>query len=100
MHGSDNMKRKIPMRKCILTHQMYPKKDLIRVVVNKQQEVFADATGKVNGRGSYVVKNLEAVEDARAKKKLEGILGFDSEKLAPVYDEIIRLIYREDIPKR
>lgn len=94
------MKRKIPMRKCILTHQMHPKKDLIRVVVNKEQEIFADATGKINGRGSYVVKNLEIVQEARAKKKLESILGFNTEKLDPVYDEIIRLIYREDIPKR
>lgn len=88
------------MRKCILTSQMYPKKDLIRVVINKEQEVFADATGKVNGRGSYVVKNLDVVQDARNKKKLESILGIDTETLDPVYDEIIRLIYREDIPKR
>lgn len=94
------MKKKIPMRKCILTSQMYPKKDLIRVVINKEQEVFADATGKVNGRGSYVVKNLDVVQDARNKKKLESILGIDTETLDPVYDEIIRLIYREDIPKR
>lgn len=79
---------------------MYPKKDLIRVVINKEQEVFADATGKVNGRGSYVVKNLDVVQDARNKKKLESILGIDTETLDPVYDEIIRLIYREDIPKR
>lgn len=94
------MKKKIPMRKCILTNQMYPKKDLIRVVVNKENEVFADGTGKVNGRGSYVVKNLDAVQDARNKKKLESMLGFTTEKLDPVYDEVIRLIYREDIPKR
>lgn len=88
------------MRKCILTNQMYPKKDLIRIVVNKENEVFADATGKVNGRGSYVVKNLDAVQDARNKKKLESMLDFSTEHLDPVYDEIIRLIYREDIPKR
>lgn len=94
------MKKKIPMRKCILTNQMYPKKDLIRVVVNKENEVFADATGKVNGRGSYVVKNLDAVQDARNKKKLESMLGFSTEQLDPVYDEVVRLIYREDIPKR
>ncbi len=90
------MARKIPMRKCILTNEMHPKADLIRVVVNKEGEVAADATGKMNGRGSYVVKDLDKVNNARAKKVLEK----STETLDPVYDEIIRLIYREDIPKR
>lgn len=94
------MKKKVPLRKCILTNEMHPKKDLLRIVVTKEGEVSVDPTGKKNGRGSYVVKNLETVEKARNAKKLEGRLGFDSETLSPVYDEIIRLIYREDIPKR
>ncbi|QQD85715.1 RNase P modulator RnpM [Jeotgalicoccus sp. ATCC 8456] len=94
------MARKIPMRKCILTNEMHPKNDLIRVVKTKEGEVFADATGKKNGRGSYVVKDLEKVNKAREKKALEKALGKDTEALNPVYDEIIRLIYREDIPKR
>lgn len=94
------MKRKIPMRKCVLTESMHPKKDLIRVVVNKENEVVADATGKVNGRGSYVVKSLDVINKARKEKRLEKLLGFSTEVLDPVYDEIIRLIYREDIPKR
>lgn len=94
------MARKIPMRKCILTHEMHPKSDLIRVVVTKEGEVSADSTGKKNGRGSYVVKDLDKVNAARSKKVLEKALGKDPETLSPVYDEIIRLIYREDIPKR
>jgi uncharacterized protein len=94
------MARKIPMRKCILTNEMHPKADLIRVVVNKEGEVAADATGKMNGRGSYVVKDLDKVNNARAKKVLEKVIGKSTETLDPVYDEIIRLIYREDIPKR
>ncbi|GAA3719205.1 YlxR family protein [Salinicoccus jeotgali] len=94
------MKRKIPLRKCILTNEMHPKKELLRIVSTKEGEVFVDPGGKKNGRGSYVVKNLEAVEKAREKEVLENRLGFDKETLAPIYDEIIRLIYREDIPKR
>lgn len=94
------MARKIPMRKCILTNEMHPKADLIRVVVTKDGDVSADATGKKNGRGSYVVKDLDKVTKARDKKLLEKVLGKNTEELDPVYDEIIRLIYREDIPKR
>ncbi|CAD2076716.1 RNase P modulator RnpM [Phocicoccus pinnipedialis] len=94
------MVRKIPMRKDILSGEMFKKQDLIRIVKTKDGEVFADETGKKNGRGAYVVKDLEKVNDARKKKILESKLKVDSEKLGPVYDEIIRLIYREDIPKR
>ena len=94
------MARKIPLRKCILTNEMYPKKELLRIVVNKENEIFVDPTGKKNGRGSYVVKDLEKVEAAREKKVLERKLGMSTEVLDPIYDEIIRLIYREDIPKR
>lgn len=96
----DNMARKVPLRKCILTNEMYPKKELLRIVVNKENEIFVDPTGKKNGRGSYVVKDLEKVESAREKKVLERRLDLSSDELEPIYDEIIRLIYREDIPKR
>ena len=94
------MARKVPLRKCILTNEMHPKKELLRIVVNKENEIFVDPTGKKNGRGSYVVKDLEKVEAAREKKVLERKLGMSGEVLDPIYDEIIRLIYREDIPKR
>lgn len=94
------MMRKIPMRKDILSGEMFKKQDLIRIVKTKDGEVFADETGKKNGRGAYVVKDLDKVNEAREKKILESKLKVDSETLGPIYDEIIRLIYREDIPKR
>ncbi|RXK18994.1 RNase P modulator RnpM [Macrococcus sp. DPC7161] len=92
--------KKIPMRKCILTNEMYPKKELLRVVKTKEGEIFVDPTGKQNGRGAYVVMQLEIVEAARKKKKLEQFFESNTETMNPIYDEIIRLIYREMIPKR
>ena len=41
---------------------MHPKKDMIRVVVNKEGEIFADVTGKKQGRGAYVSKDVAMVE--------------------------------------
>ena len=38
-------KRKIPMRKDIVTGEMMPKRQLIRVVKNKENEVSLDPTG-------------------------------------------------------
>ncbi|MCQ5017852.1 YlxR family protein, partial [Anaerostipes hadrus] len=39
-------KRKVPMRKDIVTGEMMPKRELIRVVRNKEDEVSVDPTGK------------------------------------------------------
>ena len=47
-------KRKIPQRKCIVTNELKPKKEMIRIVRNKEGEVFIDPTGKQNGRGAYI----------------------------------------------
>ncbi|CAM3055054.1 RNase P modulator RnpM [Staphylococcus argensis] len=91
-------KKKIPMRKCVITNEMKPKKDMIRVVRNKEGEIFADATGKKQGRGAYVSKDVQLVEKAQKQGVLEGFFKTDSKTLDPVYKEIIRLIYREDIP--
>ena len=46
----------------------YLKKELIRVVRNKEGQVFVDATGKMNGRGAYLKRSLEAIEIAKKKK--------------------------------
>ena len=92
-------KKKIPMRKCIISNEMRPKKDMIRVVINKEGEIFADATGKKQGRGAYVSKDVALVEKAQQREVLEKYFSATKDTLDPVYKEIIRLIYREEIPK-
>ena len=92
-------KKKIPMRKCIISNEMRPKKDMIRVVINKEGEIFADATGKKPGRGAYVSKDVALVEKAQQREVLEKYFNATKDTLDPVYKEIIRLIYREEIPK-
>ena len=62
--------RKIPLRKCLATNEQLPKKELIRVVRNKEGQVFVDATGKKNGRAPYLTRSLEAIEISKKKKVL------------------------------
>ncbi len=45
-------KRKIPMRKDIVTGEMAPKKELVRIVRDKEDNVSIDPTGKKSGRGA------------------------------------------------
>ena len=57
--------RKIPLRKCLATGEQLPKKELIRVVRNKEGEVHVDPTGKMNGRGAYLKRDRKAFENKR-----------------------------------
>jgi len=63
--------RKIPLRKCVATNEQLPKKELVRVVKNKENEVFIDVTGKKNGRGAYIKRSKEAIQIAKQKGSLE-----------------------------
>lgn len=63
--------KKIPLRMCTGCMEMKPKKELVRVVKNKDGEVSMDLTGKKPGRGAYVCRNLECLEKAFKTKRLE-----------------------------
>lgn len=58
-------KRKVPLRKCVVTNEMKPKQELIRVVRNKEGHVFVDPTGKKNGRGAYLSKDMDVIRKAK-----------------------------------
>ncbi|SFM31571.1 hypothetical protein SAMN04487943_11332 [Gracilibacillus orientalis] len=64
-------KRKKPLRKCVVTQEMMPKQSLIRVVKTKDGDVFVDPTGKKNGRGAYVSKDLQVINQAEKNGTLE-----------------------------
>lgn len=68
--------RKVPMRKCLGCGEMFPQKELVRVVKTKIKpeneneeetyEISLDLTGKKAGRGAYICKKKECF--AMAKK--------------------------------
>ncbi|WP_332648324.1 RNase P modulator RnpM [Lysinibacillus sp. 54212] len=87
--------KKIPLRKCVATGEMLPKKSMIRVVRSKEGEVSVDPTGKKSGRGAYVSKSEQAVEIARKKNILERQL--EAKIPDDVFEELIKLIRRESI---
>lgn len=79
--------KKIPMRMCVVTHEKFPKKELIRVVKTPENTVIVDLTGKVNGRGAYLKKDKEVIEKARTTKVLDKHLEIEIKD--SVYDELI-----------
>ena len=68
------MVKKIPWRKCVVTQERLPKKDLLRIVKNNEGEVFVDLSSKANGRGAYIKKDVAVLELAMKNKNLERAL--------------------------
>jgi predicted RNA-binding protein YlxR (DUF448 family) len=68
-------KRKIPMRKDLLTDTMQPKKELVRVVIDKEKNIAVDPTGKKAGRGAYVSLDPTKIKAAKEKHILDRSLG-------------------------
>lgn len=82
--------KKIPMRSCVVTKEKLEKRELIRIVRTPEGTVVADITGKVNGRGAYLKKDIEVINKAEKTKILERILGVEID--TSVYEEARNLI--------
>ena len=82
--------KKIPLRRCVVTKEQLPKVELLRIVKNKENEVFVDLTGKANGRGAYIKKDVNVLKTARDKKILERSL--EIEISDEVYEGIEKVI--------
>ncbi|MFS0643461.1 RNase P modulator RnpM [Siminovitchia sp. 179-K 8D1 HS] len=83
-------KRKIPLRKCVATGEMKPKKDMIRIVRSKEGEVSVDLTGKKSGRGAYLSKDRQVILDAQKKNILANHL--EADVTDEIYEELLSLV--------
>ena len=82
--------KKIPMRRCLATNQSFPKKDLLRIVRTPEGEAKVDLTGKLNGKGAYLSRSMEALQIARKKKVFDRALEIEIPE--EIYQEIKRII--------
>ena len=82
--------KKIPMRTCVVSHEKLPKKELIRIVRNKDGEVFVDETGKLNGKGVYLKKDLDIINKAEKSKILNKYLEIDVND--EIYEKLRKII--------
>lgn len=82
--------KKVVLRTCVISKEKLEKKELLRIVRNKEGEVSIDLTGKANGRGAYLKKDANVIEKARKSKALDRIL----EVSVPnsLYDECLNII--------
>lgn len=79
--------RKIPLRKCIITNERFPKEELIRVVKDNTGKVSLDLSGKLNGRGAYLKKDIKVIRKAIKSNKLNRHLGVTIPE--EIYEELL-----------
>ena len=82
--------KKIPLRKSVVSGEVIDKRDLLRIVKNKEGQVFIDPTGKQNGRGAYI--KLDNDEAILAKKKRVVDRSFSMEVSDEFYDELLAYV--------
>ena len=82
--------RKVPQRTCMGCNLKRDKKDLIRIVKNKENEIIIDKTGKQEGRGAYICNNIECFEKVIKSKRIEKVL--ETKISNEVYENLKKII--------
>lgn len=91
------MNKKMPMRKCLGCGEMFPQKELVRVVrtiikgedAQESYEISLDLVGKKAGRGAYVCRNTVCFEKAVKAKRFQKALS------CQIPDDIMETMKRE-----
>ena len=62
------------------------KKELIRIVKNKDNNIYIDRTGKLEGRGAYICDDINCLEKVIKSKRLEKV--FDMKISEEIYENL------------
>ncbi|WP_423363116.1 RNase P modulator RnpM [Mycoplasma sp. P36-A1] len=82
--------RRVPLRKCLISNEQFPKHEMVRVVIDKDKNISVDTTGKKNGRGAYLKLTKESLELAKKRRVLER--EFKVENVEEIYNELERIL--------
>ena len=75
-----------PTRTCMGCNEKKSKKEFVRIVKNKENEINIDKTGKMSGRGAYICENIECLEKLQKSKRLEKV--FDMKISNEIYEKL------------
>lgn len=76
--------KRVPLRMCLGCQEMKPKKELLRVVKDKDVNISLDFTGKKPGRGAYICRSIGCFDKMKKGKRLER--AFESPVGEDIYD--------------
>lgn len=78
--------KKQPERTCMGCNEKKPKREFIRIVKSKDNEIDIDRTGKMPGRGAYICDNIACLEKLIKSKRLEKV--FDMKISNEIYEKL------------
>lgn len=61
----------VPLRRCIGCMERKPKPELLRIVNSPFDGVVIDENGKNPGRGAYICKSSDCIENAIRRKRIK-----------------------------
>ena len=82
--------KRLPQRTCIGCNTKKDKKDLLRIVKNKNGDINIDPKGNMDGRGTYICKNENCLNKAIKNKKMSRT--FEIEIDESIYENIREFI--------
>lgn len=65
--------KKIPLRQCIACRELKPKKDMLRIVKNKEGNIFLDFSGKAAGRGAYICDDEDCIKKLKKQRLINKV---------------------------
>ena len=74
------------MRQCIACRELKPKKEMLRIVKNKEGAIFLDFSGKAQGRGAYICDDENCIKKLRKQRLINKV--FSCEVDESVYSAI------------
>ena len=75
---------------CLGCREMKPKRELLRIVMNKEGQITLDMTGKLPGRGAYICNSAECVAKLRKNHGIERNYGCKTDD--QIYNNIERAL--------
>ena len=80
-------------RRCVLTHQILDRKNLFRVVIDKESNISIDLSYNKQGRGAYILRDIDVIKQAKKKDALARALHHKVDQT--IYDQLLELVKGE-----
>ncbi len=78
--------KKVPERRCVGCMKPRPKRECIRICRTPDGQIKTDPTGKMNGRGAYICRDVSCLE--KAIKGNRFAREFETQIPGSVYEEL------------
>ena len=71
--------KKIPLRQCIACRELKPKKEMLRIVKNREGNIFLDFSGKAQGRGAYICNGEDCIKKLKKQRLINKVFSCEAD---------------------